>query len=295
MRLIVDGPMPTKPAPLDDEEALTDPSAEARSSFGAAFERLVGVMARLRGDAGCPWDRAQDLASLRPFLLEETHEVLDAIDRGSTEDHREELGDLLLQVVFQAEIRRQEGSFDAADVAHGIADKLVRRHPHVFGEAEADSAHQAYRNWEAIKLKEKAGRSVLSGVPPALPALLRAQRVGEKASRVGFDWPDITGPLAKLEEELGELRAAMERGERREVEGELGDALFSLVNVARFAGVNAEDALRGTTERFSRRFAHLEAALAREGRAVSEATSAELDALWEEAKAEEARAAQKTS
>ncbi|MCK6552400.1 nucleoside triphosphate pyrophosphohydrolase [Myxococcota bacterium] len=278
-----------RPEPSRDEDLITAPSAEARASFGLAFERIVALMARLRAEGGCPWDRAQDLKTLRPYLIEEAYEVLDALERGSPLDHREELGDLLLQVVFHAEIRRQEGAFDAADVAHAIADKLVRRHPHVFGDRSASSANQALLRWEEMKAKEKAGRSVLSGVPQQLPALLRAQRVGEKAHNVGFDWGDVSGPLSKLEEELAELRAAVASGQRAAVEHELGDALFSLVNLARFFEVSAEDALRATVQRFSDRFAHVERVLHARGKTPREATLEEMDALWDEAKALEAK------
>lgn len=244
-------------------------------------------MARLRAEGGCPWDRAQDLSSLKPYLIEEAYEVLEALERGGVDAHREELGDLLLQVVFQAEIRREEGAFDAADVAHGIADKLVRRHPHVFGDQPADSADQAFRRWEDMKAKEKEGRSAIAGVPGGLPALLRAQRVGEKASHVGFDWPSVDGCLAKLEEEIAELRAAIAARDRSAMVRELGDALFSLVNVARRLEVSAEDALRATVDRFSRRFLHVESSIRDRGGSMRDASPEELDALWEEAKAHE--------
>lgn len=278
----------TDRTPRSDPELLTTEDPERRRGFGEAFERLVGVMARLRGPDGCPWDRAQTLDSLRPYLVEEAYEVLDAIEAGTVEDHEEELGDLLLQVVFQAEIRRQEGAFDAADVAQAIADKLVRRHPHVFGADAGASLDEANRGWEAIKAAEKKAKakdpSALSGVPRHLPALLRAQKVGEKASRVGFDWPSVDGALAKVVEELEELRAAIAGGARAEIEHELGDALFSLVNVARFTDVTAEDALRGTVDRFGARFRAVEAEAAAEGRALSAQSVDELEARWQAAK-----------
>ncbi|MBK8013312.1 MAG: nucleoside triphosphate pyrophosphohydrolase [Deltaproteobacteria bacterium] len=289
--------MQNRSQPIDDEQKICEPTAEARRSFGEAFERLVGVMARLRAPGGCPWDRAQDLRSLRPYVIEEAYEVVDAVNSGDVEDHREELGDLLLQVVFQAEIRREQNDFDAADVAHGIADKLVRRHPHVFGEDRAADSGEALKRWEAVKAKEKeaknrkagqgasgAPRSALAGVPSELPSLLRAQRVSEKASGVGFDWKDVGGPLAKVDEELGELKAAIVSNERASIEHELGDVLFSLVNVARFLDLSAEDALRETTMRFSRRFEWVEAALRARGSSVHEASFEELDAAWNEAK-----------
>lgn len=274
--------VPQDPSAAD--RSLHHPTPEERASAGAAFERLVTLMARLRADDGCPWDRAQDLLSLRPYLVEEAYEVLDAVERGSADEHREELGDLLLQVVFQAQIRREEGAFDAAAVAHGITDKLLRRHPHVFGDAGAETAGQALSRWEEIKAKEKAGRSVLGGVPRHLPALLRAQRVGEKASHAGFDWGDAEGPLAKIDEELAELRGAVASGDRRAIEHELGDLLFSIVNVARFVEVSAEDALRGTIERFTARFQHIEAALHARGARMKDTPLEELEQLWQEAK-----------
>jgi MazG family protein len=275
---------PPKPTPWNDESRLIEPPSTDRESFGLAFERLVGVMARLRAPGGCPWDREQTLASLKPYLIEEAYEVLEAIDQGGAAEHREELGDLLLQVVFQAELRREEGTFDAADVAHGIADKLVRRHPHVFEQEGVKEASEALRHWEARKAEEKKGRSVLGGVPRNLPSLLRAQRVGEKASQVGFDWPGLEGPLEKIDEELRELKAAIAAGDQSAIEAELGDLLFSVVNVARFLQVGAEDALRSTTDRFVNRFQHIERELARTGQRFSETSLETLEALWEDAK-----------
>ncbi|MBI2376395.1 MAG: nucleoside triphosphate pyrophosphohydrolase [Deltaproteobacteria bacterium] len=282
--------MSQKKSPNEDERLVAPTD---RSSVGASFERLVAIMSRLRSTDGCPWDRAQDLASLRPYLIEETYEVLDAIDHGSVEAHREELGDLLLQVVFQAEIRRQAGEFDVTGVAHGISDKLVRRHPHVFGATRADGVREAYANWEKAKAKEKSGRSAIDGVPRALPSLLRAQRISDKAGRVGFDWPDLAGPIAKMEEELEELREALRAAPPRgkdeppdpRVAEELGDLLLTVVNVARFLGVSAEDALRGSADRFDRRFRALEARVRASGRAIDELTLEELDAIWNQVKA----------
>lgn len=274
----------TRPDPLADETALTDPPPEARESFGAAFERLVGIMARLRGPGGCPWDREQDLDSLRKYLIEEAYEVLDAIESGDVAEHQEELGDLLLQVVFQSEVRRQEGAFDVRDVAHGIADKLVRRHPHVFGDKGAEDATAAYARWEEMKAKEKGDRSVLAGVPRHLPSLLRAQRVTDKASKVGFDWAKIEGPLEKLDEEIGEFREALASKDPAAVEHELGDLLFTMVNVARFVDVDAEDALSRTVDRFKRRFEHVERAMKAEGLSMKDATIDELEARWSVAK-----------
>jgi MazG family protein len=276
-----------RPAPIQDENFITKPEDADRASFGRAFERIVGLMARLRAQNGCPWDRAQDLRTLRPYLIEESYEVIEAIDKGVVLEHLEELGDLLLQVVFQAEIRREEGAFDAADVAHAIADKLVRRHPHVFGDKAAHGPEDAFKRWEEMKAKEKVGRSVLAGVPPSLPALLRAQRVQEKASQVGFDWPDVQGPLDKVKEEVAELEAAMAKNDAKAIEHELGDALFSIVNVARFLHASSEDALRASIDRFTKRFAHVEAGVKARNKALKESTLDEMEALWNEAKREE--------
>lgn len=273
-----------KPVPALDDATLMSPPPASRAQYGAAFERLVAIMARLRAPGGCPWDREQSLASLRPYLVEETYEVLEALESGSPDDHREELGDLLLQVVFQAELRREEGAFDAADVAHAIADKLIRRHPHVFGEAQAAGATQALEQWERAKSKEKGGRSIVDGVPRALPALLRAQRTGEKASRVGFDWPDVSGALAKLREELAELEQAVAAGERAAIEHELGDLLFSAVNVARYVEVGAEDALHGAVGRYRQRFQYIERRARELGEDMATMGLERMDALWDEAK-----------
>lgn len=276
--------------PWTDDARLLAPSPDARRAFGPAYERLVGIMARLRAE--CPWDRAQSLASLKPYLIEEAYEVLEAIDQDDAQAHVEELGDLLLQVVFQAEIRREGGHFDAADVAHAIADKLVRRHPHVFAEGTAETADQVHETWEAIKAREKAHKaqpdqSILSGVPKALPALLRAQRVGDKASRAGFDWGQIEGPLAKVHEEVAELEQAIQSGDATEIAHELGDALFSLVNVARFLGVGAEDALQTTIDRFSWRFRQVEAGARAQGRPLEALSLDEMEVLWQAAKVRE--------
>jgi MazG family protein len=272
------------------------------SRTSAAVDRLVAIMARLRGPDGCPWDREQTLASLRPYVLEETYEVLEAIDSGDPEAHREELGDLLLQIVFQARLAEEEGAFDLAGVADAISEKLLSRHPHVFGpgatsadarpDPSADAVRDAdgvLRQWAALKKKENEakgrGKSVLEGVPRELPALARAERLTEKASRIGFDWPDASGARAKVAEELGELDEAMASGDRARMEDELGDTLFALANLARKLGIPPEEALRGTLARFISRFEHVEDGLARRGVPHGAATLEEMDLLWEEAKA----------
>ncbi|HEY3500791.1 MAG TPA: nucleoside triphosphate pyrophosphohydrolase [Polyangiaceae bacterium] len=225
---------------------------------GQTYPTLVALMQRLLAADGCPWDREQDYKSLRRYVLEEACEVIDAIDANDFDGLKEELGDLALQVVFLGELARKEGRFGPDDVVHAVVEKLVRRHPHVFAEAQAEGVDDVLRNWERIKAEEKRDRGVLDGVPRSLSALLRAQRMGEKVSRVGFDWPDARGSRAKVGEELAELDQAIAEGNRERIEAELGDLLFALVNLARHHGVEAESGLRGTADRFARRFGHVE-------------------------------------
>ena len=259
-----------------------------------AIEHLLSIMERLRGPGGCPWDREQTLHSLRPYVLEETYEVLEAIDAGDVREHREELGDLLLQIVFQAQLRREEGAFDFADVADAISGKLVSSHPHVFGDVEVKDAEGVLRQWAALKREEKrkkgGGLSALEGVPREMPALARADRLTEKASRIGFDWPDASGARTKVNEELGELDRAIASGDRAEIEHELGDALFSLANLARKLSLPPEEALRGAIARFVTRFEHVERELEKRGVPHGGATLAEMDAIWDEAKSIERQA-----
>jgi MazG family protein len=260
----------------------------------AAVERLLGIMERLRGPDGCPWDREQTLATLRPYVLEETYEVLEAIDAGDPREHCEELGDLLLQIVFQAQLAREADQFDFADVADAISNKLVSRHPHVFGDANVRDAEGVLRQWSALKREEKkakgGGQSVLEGVPREMPALARADRLTEKASRIGFDWPDSAGARAKVGEELAELDEAVASGDRAAVEHELGDLLFAVANLGRKLGLPPEEALRGAVGRFISRFEHVERELERRGVPHGGATLEEMDALWDDAKSREAQA-----
>jgi tetrapyrrole methylase family protein/MazG family protein len=253
-----------------------------------AIERLLSIMARLRGPDGCPWDKEQTLHTLRPYVLEETYEVLEAIDSGDPREHREELGDLLLQIVFQAQLTRELGQFDFADVADAISDKLVSRHPHVFGDSQVKDAEGVLRQWSALKQQEKAakgrGQSVLEGVPRELPALARAERLTEKASRIGFDWPDAAGARAKVDEELAELDEALGSGDRARIEDELGDLLFAVANLARKLSLPPEEALRGSVGKFIARFQQVEEELARRGIPHGKATLQEMDRIWEEAK-----------
>jgi len=262
------------------------------------IERLHSIMARLRDpETGCPWDRVQTLESLKPCVLEETYELLSAMDRPEDRaNYVEELGDVLLQIMFQCVMAEQEGKFSFDDVANAISDKLVRRHPHVFGDVVAKDPATVLKNWEQIKQQEhkkETRHSALDGVPSALPALLKAQRTSEKAARVGFDWKDSSGVVEKIEEELGELREAV--AERKSenpadsdhVKEELGDLLFAVTNYARHLKVDAESALEGTTAKFARRFRAVEAGAKAQGRDLKTMTLAEMDALWDAAKSEE--------
>lgn len=251
------------------------------------FEAFKEIMARLRAEDGCPWDKEQTHETLKAYLIEETYEVIEAIDRKDDEALKEELGDLMLQIVFHARIAEEEGRFDMEEVLKTSIDKLTRRHPHVFGRLEVEDSKEVLANWEKIKkaersLKEK--ESVLDGVPAHLPALLKARRVQEKVARVGFDWDHIEGMLSKVEEELSEFRHAYAEQDSAKVEEELGDILFSLVNVARFVEACPEDALRKTIDKFMTRFRYIESALDEQGLDLRRATFEEMDALWEEAK-----------
>lgn len=246
-----------------------------------ALTELIEVVRRLRAPDGCPWDRAQTFASLRPFVIEEAFEVVDALDRESATDLCEELGDLLMQVVLLSSMAAERGWFELSDVAQGIAEKLVRRHPHVFGDAKVGDAAEVVERWEAIKAKEKAGRGALEGIPVAMPALSRAVRVGEKAGRVGYDWPDVAGVRDKLDEELAELDAAEDHAAR---ERELGDVLFTLASWARHRAIDPEAALRGALDRFTARFGEVERLAREEGVALAELDEAELDRRWQTAK-----------
>jgi tetrapyrrole methylase family protein/MazG family protein len=252
------------------------------------FGELLSVMARLRGEGGCPWDREQTPESLRPFLIEEAYEVLEALDDGDPARLREELGDLLFQVVFHARIAEERGDFAMRDVLTALVEKMVRRHPHVFGDRQVGSATEALAQWEAIKQAEGGRRrSALHGIPRSLPGLLRAQRVQHRASRVGFDWQEPMAALEKVHEETAELTAALREGVADAVRAEIGDLLFAVVNVARLAGMDPEAALHSAVERFQVRFRHMEDAADRCGRELRSLTLEEMERLWMEAKAQE--------
>jgi len=261
------------------------------NSAGDRFNSLISLMARLRGDQGCPWDREQTRTSLKAYLIEEAYEVLEALDEKTTDHLVEELGDLLFQVVFHCQIASEQGEFTIADVLDRLSEKMIRRHPHVFGDRTVSNAGEALAQWERIKhaetTREGEPRSVLDGVPGTLPALLRACRLSEKAARAGFDWPDWRGAWAKVREEAAELEAALPDRDAMLVREELGDLLFSIVNVARLQGVDAEDCLREASAKFTRRFREMEAEMRAAGREVSEASAEELDRVWEAVKTRE--------
>ncbi|MBN2243422.1 MAG: nucleoside triphosphate pyrophosphohydrolase [Acidobacteria bacterium] len=259
----------------------------------ADIEKLVQLVERLRGENGCPWDREQTRETLKPMLIEEAYEVLDALDMKDPEELKEELGDLLFQVVFHAQIAREKGEFDLADVIDRSCEKMTGRHPHVFGDADLKTAGEVLKNWESIKAAEKgvpsaslpeSERSLLDGIPSRLPALHRAHQMTAKASRVGFDWSSLEGILKKLQEEASELLEAQAGKNPGRIADEVGDLLFVAVNAARFLGVDPETALRRSSDKFDRRFRFIENSIKRQGRTLKDASLDEMDALWEKAK-----------
>jgi ATP diphosphatase len=257
------------------------------------IDRLLDIMARLRDpQSGCPWDVKQNFKTIAPYTIEEAYEVADAIERGDMAGLREELGDLLLQVVFHAQMARESGRFDFDAVADGIADKMIARHPHVFADARIESAAAQTRAWEEHKAAEREAKDnggTLDGVPLALPALVRAEKLQKRAARVGFDWPNIAPVFDKIREELAELEHEVDvKAAKARLTDELGDILFALANLARWLGIDAESALRSTNAKFERRFKRIEARLAERGRAPVQSSLEEMDRLWDEAKGEEA-------
>jgi len=251
----------------------------------AAFERLRDIVELLRVE--CPWDREQTHASLRPCIIEEVYEVAEAIDKQDMDNLKEELGDVLLQIIFHASLARESGAFNYTDLVNEECEKMIRRHPHVFSDVESKTVDKVLEKWENIKRGEhlKTSHSEhLEGVPKALPALIRSRKVQEKAARIGFDWEDVSGALDKLSEELSELQQALESGNQAQAEEELGDLLFSVVNVSRFMKVNPEAALEATVEKFIRRFRHIEATVEARGVSLDEMELSEMDQIWEEAK-----------
>ena len=256
----------------------------SRAQQLAAFDRLLTIMDELRAE--CPWDKKQTMESLRHLTIEETYELGDAILEGDLEEVKKELGDLLLHIVFYAKIGSETAAFDIADVCRDICEKLIRRHPHIYGDTKVSGEEEVKANWEKIKLSE-GKKSVLEGVPQSLPALVKANRIQEKVAGVGFDWEKPEQVLEKVKEEIGELESELEAGRSEQIEAELGDVLFSLVNYSRFLGVNPENALERTNKKFIGRFKYLEARAAEAGRNLSEMSLAEMDQFWEAAKSYE--------
>ena len=263
----------------------TEPTLPAKLPVGTGFARLVEIMARLRSPEGCPWDREQTFDTIKPYLLEETYEVMDSIDARDWDGLADELGDLLLQVVFFSQMAKEAEYFDVTDALEAINSKLVRRHPHVFGEGKAKTADEVVRKWDEIKAAEKVRpKGLLAGVPRSLPALMEARQIAGRAAGAGFDWNNVDQVLEKLREELAELDVARQAGSPEALQDEIGDLLFVIVNIARFLKVDPEQALRGTNSKFRRRFEHVEKGLEAQGKSPREATIEEMERLWQEAK-----------
>jgi len=252
------------------------------------LKKLIDIMAALRSEKGCPWDKEQTRDSLKPFLVEETYELLEALDEGDPKKIKEELGDLLFQIVFHCQIANERNEFDMSDVIEKISEKMIKRHPHVFGKTRFKSKEHFRKYWEEEKKREgKKRESILEGVPKSLPSLLRAHKLQKKAARVGFDWKKTEDVLEKLEEELKEFKHALKKKKQSEIEDELGDIFFMFVNISRFVGVNPEDALRKTISKFISRFRYIEMKAAEQERNLSDMTLKEMDRLWDEAKEKE--------
>jgi XTP/dITP diphosphohydrolase len=267
--------------PLKRKNQTAVHSMESRTAALEAFERLLVIMDELREK--CPWDRKQTLESLRHLTIEETYELGDAILENDMDEIKKELGDLLLHIVFYSKIGSEKNAFDIADVANHISDKLIHRHPHIYGDVDADSAEQVEKNWEAIKLKE-GKRSVLEGVPKGLPALIKAYRIQDKVSGVGFDWDNTEAVFEKVTEELSELKSEVEQSDSDKMEAEFGDVLFSIINYARFLKINPETALERTNKKFMERFTHIESKASEAGKKINELSLAEMEVYWQQAK-----------
>lgn len=250
------------------------------------FEKLISILALLRGPDGCPWDKEQTYQNINPYMLEEAHEVVDAIDAENFDDLKEELGDLLMHIFFHAQLAREENRFTISDVVEAICEKLIRRHPHVFGDTKAGTTKAVLENWEQIKGKEKGKerKSLLDGLPKAVPALVKAFRIGEKTSRVGFDWENLDGVLAKVEEELAELKEAIHSGNEKEIEKEYGDVLLVLANLGRFTRHDPETALRKAILKFTRRFQKIEEQFGYSKADLKNLSAEKWNTLWEEVK-----------
>jgi len=290
-------------APRSKNKLARKAPAALSHRFGKLFEDLVQLQIRLLAPDGCPWDREQTHDSLRTYLIEEAYEVLDALESGDPDKFAEEMGDLLLQIIFHSELASQAGRFNVGDVIQRVHTKMVRRHPHVFGTDKADSAAQVLKNWEQLKSEERRQEraskglasadatdekslSILSGIPRTLPAVMEAYQLTRRASRVGFDWPDIAGVLAKLREEIGELELEIAAGNPANIESEAGDLLFSIVNVVRFLKLDPEIALKKANHKFVERFSQMETQAAARGKKLADLSATDLDVLWNQAKAE---------
>ena len=254
---------------------------------GNQFEELVKIVSELRAPDGCPWDREQTNQSLLPYFIEEAYELIESVDEKNWENVKEELGDLLLHVVFQGSIAEQDGKFQLVESLITVNEKLISRHPHVFGDAQADEAFHAKQNWEAAKHKEKGRDSRLDGVPKNLPALVRAQRLQQKASYAGFDWDKVEKVWEKIHEEILELKEAQLSNNKKHIEEEMGDVIFAVVNLARFLDISAENSLRKTNKKFINRFKKVEEGINEQGKEIDDATLEEMDAIWNEAKRNE--------
>lgn len=252
-----------------------------------AFENLTNIVDTLMGENGCPWDKAQTRETLKPYIIEESYEVLEALDEGNPHKIMDELGDLLYQILFHAKIAAQKNEFDIKDVIESLSDKMIRRHPHIFAEGKLHTPDQVVHQWEEIKKQEKGNRdhkSALDSVPPHLPGLMRAQKLQKKAAKHGFDWSRIEEVFAKLDEEIAEFKEAVLAGKNEDVAGELGDILFVLVNISRFKKIDAEEALRQTNSKFIRRFKYIEEEIAKQGKIMKDTPLEELEKYWQDAK-----------
>jgi MazG family protein len=254
-----------------------------KDRYGESFSKLLKIVQRLLGPQGCPWDRLQTLDTLKPYIIEEVYEVIEAVEKKDPQQHKEELGDLLLQILFHAEIERKKGVFDIENVINSLINKLIQRHPHVFGDLKVKGEGEVLQNWERLKRKEGKS-SVLQGIPKSIPALLKAFRVTEKAARVGFDWNHLSEVQGKVQEELNELNQAIKKREPKQIEHEIGDLLFAVVNLARFLKTDPESALRIATSRFITRFEYIESVVQKRGQKLEDYSLEELDKLWQEAK-----------
>lgn len=277
------------------ENKKKDKHTQSKERIAEQFVRLVEIMRRLLAPGGCPWDRQQTHKSLKPYLIEEAYEVIESIDAENPRELKEELGDLMLQIVFHAELARLDGKFDIADVLESICQKMIHRHPHVFGEEAWDTPEEVLRNWECLKQSEKEQKqeekhlSILEGIPRSLPSLIRAHRIQDRAARVGFDWKRIEDVYDKVIEELEELRGLMKQkdADPDRIEDEFGDLLFALVNLARFLNIHPEEALQHTNEKFIQRFSYIEEQARNAGKELTSMSLEEMDTLWEQAKSKE--------